>query len=100
MDVAIPANYITPKITFTCVEDPESHLTTFNAQMIISGGTDDIHCKMFMGTLKGTTLQWFVGLPDGHITSFDQFSKLFREQFIVNQARPSVPFDLFGVKQR
>jgi len=35
MDAAIPANYIMPKITFTGVEDPESHLTTFNAQMII-----------------------------------------------------------------
>jgi len=79
MDDVIPANYITPKITFIGVEDPESHLTVFNAQIIISGGIDVIHCKMFMGTLTGMTLQWFVGLPDGHITSFDQFSELFRE---------------------
>jgi len=71
MDAAIPAIYITPKITFTGVEDPESHLTVFNAHMIISGGTDAIHCKMFMCTLTGTTLQWFVGLLDGHITFFD-----------------------------
>ena len=41
---------------------------------------------MFMGT----TLQWFSGFPDGHISSFDQFSELFREQFIVNQAQPPV----------
>jgi len=60
-----------PQTTFTGVEDPESHLIAFNAQMIISGGTDAKHCKMFMGTLTGMTLQWFVGLPDGHITSFD-----------------------------
>jgi len=81
-------------ITFTGVEDPESHLTTFNTQMIISGGTDAIHSKMLMGTLTGMALQWFVGLLDGHITSFNQFSELFREQFIVNQARSLVPFDL------
>ena len=99
MDVVILANYITPKITFTGIEDPESHLTTFNAQMIISGGTDTIHCKMFIGTLTCTTLQLFVGLSDGHITSFDQFFELFREQFIIKQARPPVPFDLFGVKE-
>ena len=79
MHALIPANYITSKIVFTGVEHPESHLTTFNAQMIISGGTDAIHCKMFMGTLTDTTLQWFSGLPDGHITSFDQFSKLFSD---------------------
>jgi len=83
MDVVIPANYITPKITSTGVEDLESHLTTFYAQMIISGGTDAIHCKMFMGTLTGTTLQWFVGFSDGHITFFDQFSKLFRENSLL-----------------
>jgi len=92
MDTVIPANYITPNITFTGVKDPESHLNTYNAQMIISGGTYAIHCKMFMGMFIGTKLQWFVGFLDGYITSF--------EQFIVNQARPPVSFNLFGVKQR
>ena len=51
-------------------EDPESQVTTFNAQMIISGGTDSIQCKMLMGTFTGTTLQWFSGKPESHITSF------------------------------
>jgi len=100
MNVVILASFITPKIVFTGAEDLEAHLTTFNAQMMILGGTNVMHCKMFMGTLTGTTLQWFVGLPDDHITSFDQFSGWFREQFIVNQGQSSVPFDLFGVKQR
>jgi len=100
MDPIIPTNFITPKIVFTGVEDLETNLTTFNAQMMISGGPDVMHCKIFMGTFTSTTLQWFVGLPDGHITSFDQFSGLFREQFIFNQAQPPVSFDLFGIKQR
>jgi len=52
-----------------------------------------------MGTLAGTTLDWFIGLLNGHITSFDQFSTLFKEQFIVKRAPPLVSFDLFGVKQ-
>ena len=56
MDAAIPVNYITPKIIFTGVEDPESHLTSFNAQMIISGGTNAIHCKMFDGRGPRTSL--------------------------------------------
>jgi len=100
MDVIIPASLITPKIVFIVAEHPEAHLTTFNAHMMILGGTKAMHCKMFMGTFTGTTLQWFVGLLDGHIPSFNQFFGLFREQFIVNQAQPPVPFDLFGVKQR
>jgi len=50
MDVVIPANFITPKIVFTGVKDPETYLTTFNAQMIFSRRTNVMHCKMFMGT--------------------------------------------------
>jgi len=100
MDALILPHYIIPKILFTGVEDLEKHLTVFNAQMIISGGTNAIYCKMFMGTFTSTTLQWFSGLPDSHITSSDQFSKLFREQFSVNQTKPPFSFDLFNVKQR
>jgi len=79
MDEPVLADYVTPKITFTRVEDPESHLTTFNVQMIISSGSDAVRCKMFMGTFAGTMIQWFNGLPDDHITSFTQFARLFRE---------------------
>jgi len=82
MDKPVSANYITPKIAFfTGVEDLENHLTTFNAQMIISGGTDVIRCKMFMDTFTNTTLQWFSRIPDGQITYFSQFSRMFRYQF-------------------
>jgi len=59
--------------------------------MMISKGTDVMHCKLFLGTFSSTTLDWFISLPDGHITSFDQFSTLFREQFIVNQAPSPFP---------
>ena len=67
MNALVPPHYITPKIVFTGVEDPENHFMVFNAQMIISGGTYAIHCKIFMGTFTGTTLLWFSGLPDNHI---------------------------------
>jgi len=56
MDKFVP-HYIMLNIVFTGVKDPENHLTVFNAQMIIFGRTDVIHCKMFMGTFTGTTLQ-------------------------------------------
>jgi len=39
MEVVVPTKFVTPKITFTCIEDPVAHLTTFHAQMMISGGT-------------------------------------------------------------
>ena len=93
-------HYVAPKIAFTRVEDPESHLTAFNAHMIISGGSNVVRCKMFMGTCTGTTIQWFSGFPDGHISSFAQFAKLFREQFHANRVKLPVLFDLFNVRQR
>jgi len=84
MSIVIPTNFMTPKITFTGTEDPEAHITASHTQMMISGGTDTMHCKLFMGTFSGTTLDWFISHLDGHITSFDQFLTLFMEQFIVN----------------
>jgi len=79
MDTVIPTTSMGPKVTFTCVEDPKAHITAFYTQIMLSGGSDAVYCKLFMSMLAGSTLDWFVSLPDGHITSFDQFSTLFRE---------------------
>jgi len=66
METVIPANFMGPKISFTGVENLEAHIMVFHTQMLISGGTDAMHCKFFMSTFSG------------------KFSTLFREQYIVN----------------
>jgi len=99
MDVVIPATFVGPKATFTGVEDPEAHLTSFHTQMMLVRGSDAVRCKLFMSTLVGTTMDWFISLPDGHVTSFAQLSKLFREQYIANRAPPPISYDLFDVRQ-
>jgi len=66
--------------------------------MIISGSSDPIRCKMLIGTFTRTTLQWFSGIP-GHITSFPQFSRMFKEQLSINRVDPLRLPDLFYVKQ-
>jgi len=98
-DTPIPASVVPVKASFTGVEDPEAHLTTFHTQMMLSGGSDAVYCKMFVSTLQGTALEWFVSLPTGHITNFQQFSKLFVNQYIVSKAPPRVSYDLFDVRQ-
>ena len=96
----MPSHYITPKIAlFTCVEDPENHLKSFMTHMILSGGSNAVQCKVFMSMFTGTTLQWFSGIPDGHITSFPQFSRMFKEQFSANKVNPQRLCDLFNVRQ-
>ena len=82
MDVVIPATFVGPKVTFTGMEDPEAHLKAFHTQMMLVGGSDAVRCKLFMTTLVGTTMDWFISLPDGHVTSFPQLTKLFREHYI------------------
>ncbi|XP_068486605.1 uncharacterized protein [Phaseolus vulgaris] len=99
MTTVVPPNLVGVKASFTGVEDPKAHLTAFHTQMMLSGGSDAVYCKMFMSTLSGIAMEWFVSLPEGHITSFHQFSKLFIEQYIVNRAPSVVSYDLFDVRQ-
>ncbi|XP_068503858.1 uncharacterized protein [Phaseolus vulgaris] len=99
MQTMVPPNLVGVKVSFTEVEDPEAHLTAFHTQMMLSGGSYAVYCKMFMSTLSGIAMEWFVSLPEGHITSFHQFSKLFTEQYIVNRAPSVVSYDLFNVRQ-
>ena len=63
------------------------------------GSSDTVRCKLFMSTLVGAAMDWFISLPDGHVTSFAQLSQLFREQYIANRAAPPVSYDLFDVRQ-
>ena len=99
MDVVIPATFVGPKATFTDVEDPEAHLTAFHTYMMLVGGSDAMRCKLFLSTLVGTTMDWFISLPDGNVTSFPQLTMLFREQYIANRAPLPVSYDLFNVRQ-
>ena len=99
MEAVIPHTFVGPKVTFMGMEDPEAHLTAFHTQMMLVGGSDAVRCKLLMSTLTGMAMDWFISLPDGHITSFAQLSQLFREQYIANPAPPPVSYDLFDVKQ-
>jgi len=99
MDVVILATFMGPKVTFTGMEDPEAHLTAFHTQMMLVGGSDAVRCKLFMSMLVGTIMDWFISLPDGHVTLFTQLSKLFREQYIANHAPPPNSYNLFDVRQ-
>ena len=50
-DTPIPASVVPMKASFTGVEDPEAHITMFHTQMMLSGGSDAVYCKMFVSTL-------------------------------------------------
>ena len=70
MDAVLPITSVRPKVSFIGTEDSEAHLTTFHMQMMLVGGSNAVRCKLFMNTLVGTTMDWFISLPNGHVTSF------------------------------
>jgi len=67
--------------------------------MLISGGNDAVRCKVFVGTLAGTTLKWFSSLPRSSITSFVAFMPTFVERFGANRVKTPKMADLFDVRQ-
>jgi len=91
MEVVIPATLVGPKVTFIGMEDPEAYHAAFHTQMILVGGSDAARCKLFMSTLAGTTMDWFMSLPDGHVMSFPQLTKLLKAQYLANRAPPPTP---------
>ncbi|XP_068503896.1 uncharacterized protein [Phaseolus vulgaris] len=86
LGAAIPNTFAGPKAIFTGMEDPEAHLTAFHTQMVLVGGFDAARCKLFMSTLTGMAIDWFISFPNDHITSFQQLSQLFREQYLADPA--------------
>ncbi|XP_068503505.1 uncharacterized protein [Phaseolus vulgaris] len=99
LEAVNPNTFVGPKVTFTGMEDPKAHLTAFDTQMMLVGCSDAVRCKLFMSTLTGMAMDWFISLSDGHITSFAQLSQLFREQYLANRAPSLISYDLFDVKQ-
>nr|KYP72760.1 hypothetical protein KK1_005361 [Cajanus cajan] len=98
---AIPRDHRIPQVEpFDGTQDPSQHLTDLRAQMLICGGSMEVRCKLFMGTLKKAALDWFSGLPDRSITDFDVFSRMFMAQFAANKKKPPITSDLFDLKQQ
>jgi len=98
LETTIPNTFTGPKVTFTGMEFPEAHLSAFHTQMMLVGGSDAVRCKLFMSMLTGMAMDWFISLPEGHITFFAQLSRLFKEQYLANRAPAPVSYDLFDVK--
>jgi len=65
VEAVIFHTFVGPKVTFTGMEDPEAHLTAFHTQMMLVGGSDAVRCKLFVSTLIGMAMDWFISLPYG-----------------------------------
>ncbi|XP_059639298.1 uncharacterized protein LOC132281621 [Cornus florida] len=71
--------------SFDGTKDPIDHLETFQALMHLHVMPDEIMCRAFPTTLKGSTRVWFNKLKPGTIETFEELSKRFVGHFIAGQ---------------
>ncbi|RDX78298.1 hypothetical protein CR513_41447, partial [Mucuna pruriens] len=84
---------------FDGTQDPHMHLQTFQTKMYISGGNDQLTCKLFLGTLQGVAMHWLATLPPCSIKTFDELATSFASQFVANKTKRLEVIDLFDIKQ-
>ena len=61
--------------------DPVSHLLQFKKKTSLEEMNEGLTCKLFATTFTKRALYWFSQLPEGSIQSFEQFGKMFLEQY-------------------
>ena len=65
--------------------DPYDHIASFKTIMHLQDVPDEIICRAFPTMLKGPSKVWFSKLPLNTITSFQESSKLFINNFVGGQ---------------
>nr|XP_025673387.1 uncharacterized protein LOC112772631 [Arachis hypogaea] len=83
----MPQNFTLPMTLapYKGIGNPKVHVTKFESMMFLNSDSDPILCRPFPTFLDGAALLWFSNLRAGSITSFDDFSKLFINQFAASK---------------
>ena len=81
----------------TC--DPCDHIATFKTTIHLQGVLDEIMCKAFPTTLKGPARVGFSKIPLNTVSSFEELSKLFVNNFIGGQRHKRSSSNLLTIKQ-
>ncbi|GFZ11448.1 hypothetical protein Acr_22g0008460 [Actinidia rufa] len=80
--------------------DPMDHLDLYKSLMSLQGCSDEVMCKAFSATLKGSARSWFRKLSPGTIDSFGELSRLFVANFMSCRNRQKNASHLFTVHQK
>ena len=79
--------------------DPFDHIATFKTTMHLQEVPDEIMCRAFPATLKGPTRVWFGKIPLNSVSSFEELSKLFVNNFIEGQRHKCSSSSLLTIEQ-
>ena len=63
------------------------HVDSYKSLMALQGYSDEVMCKAFFTTMKGSERSWFKKLTSGIIDSFGDLSRLFVANFMSCRVR-------------
>ena len=82
----LPPKFKIPSLDlYDGTRDPFDHIATFKTTMHLQGVLDEIMYRAFPTTLKGPAQVWFSKIPPNSVSSFEELSKLFVNNFIGGQ---------------
>ncbi|XP_025635712.1 uncharacterized protein [Arachis hypogaea] len=101
LEVRLPKHFDKPTdMKYDGTQDPQEHLTAFEARMNLEGVGDEVRCRAFPVTLAGPAIRWFNALTQGSVTTFGDIARAFLAQFTTRIAKAKHPINLQRVTQR
>ncbi|XP_072064235.1 uncharacterized protein [Arachis hypogaea] len=101
LEVRLPKHFDKPTdMRYDRTQDPQEHLTAFEARMNLEGVGDEVRCRAFLITLAGPAIRWFNSLSQGSVARFSDISHAFLAQFTTRIVKAKHPINLLGVTQR
>ena len=99
-DHPLPPKFKMPSLdSYDGTRDPFDHIATFKTSMHLQEVLDEIMCRAFPTTLKGPVQVWFSKIPLNTVSSFEELSKLFVNNFIGRQRHKHSSSNLLTIEQ-
>ena len=96
----LPSKFKMPSLdSYDGTRDPCDHIATFKTTMHLQGVPNEIMCRAFPTTLKGTGQVWFSKISLNVVGSFEELSNLFINNFIGGQRHKHSSSSLLTIKQ-
>ena len=96
----LPFKFKVPSLdSYDGTHDPCDHIVTFKTTMHLQGVPNEIMCRAFPTTLKGLARVWFSKIPPNTVSSFEELSNLFINNFIRGQRHKCSSFNLLTIEQ-
>ena len=96
----LPPKFKMPSLdSYDGTREPFDHIATFKTMMHLQGVLNEIMCRAFLTTLKGPARVWFSKIPHNSVSSFEELSKLFVNNFIGGQRHKRSSSSLLTIEQ-